>query len=185
MALPGDVATCTVTFGPYTDATGAVTLAGATATLTPVDAATGKRINLAHVATGQVIVGDKLTVTIGDDGTATVGPLPHTDNPGLSTVGFAYRVEWNLPSSKPSPGSKTFALPAANGPTADFDKLVAAPAVPGVLVPFPEVGAAFVVHGSDANRPRPDVAVPVIWFGEVQPAAMTDADVYVATVVQS
>jgi hypothetical protein len=51
--------------------------------------------------------------------------------------------------------------------------------------PAPGTGAVIVVHGNDANRARPATSLPIIWFGEVQPTAMTDADVYVATVVQN
>ncbi len=137
MALPGDLTTATITFGPYTDAAGAVALVGVKAKLFPVNPVNGKRLNLVHVATGQAVLPKDLLVTIGADGTASVGPVPHTDNAGLSTVGFAYRVEWAVTSSArtASPGHKTFAVPTASGATVDFDLLDVADAVPGVLVP--------------------------------------------------
>lgn len=144
MALPGDVTTFTLNFGPYTSATGLEALVAKGGKLFPVDPSTNERINVVHVATGQVIVPEPIAVTIAEDGTGSVGPIPHTDNAGLSPVGFAYRVEWKIPTGPrhASPGNLTFAVPTTAGATVDFDLLSEAESVPGVSVP--------VVYGHSA-----------------------------------
>jgi hypothetical protein len=135
MALPTAVSAFTLTFGPYTDAAGGPALAGARGTLTPVDPADGRPIRVLHADTGQVILPAPVSVQIGADGTATVGPLPHTDDPRLAPTGFAYLVQWRTTLGAPSPGYKVIAVPAAAGERVDFDALAVSPDVPGMHVP--------------------------------------------------
>lgn len=47
------------------------------------------------------------------------------------------------------------------------------------------IGGVLVVHGANAARARPDTTAPVIWFGTVEPTALTDGDVYIATTALS
>jgi hypothetical protein len=121
--IPVGATTFTLTFGPYTDALGvnvATTLAGK---LYPVDQTTGKRVKVVHLPSGQVILPTDIPITV-TGGSATVGPLPHTGQASLTP--FFYRVEWDVASSKPSPGNKTFAV--TSGTTVDYDLLaIAAP----------------------------------------------------------
>jgi hypothetical protein len=149
VALPGDVTTFTLRIGHtvngYTDPTGAVSLVGAKGWLFTVDPTTNRRVNVTHVATGQTLVPSNVDILLNEDGKAkaTVSPLPYTDDAKLAywdgsafRTGFAYRVEWDIPSGSRSfsPRNKTFAVPAASGATVDFDLLDVAEAVPGVLV---------------------------------------------------
>jgi hypothetical protein len=136
--IPVGVGTFTLTFGPYTDALGVAVPGTITGKLYPADPITGKRIRLTHISSGQVILPQDVPVTV-TAGTGSVGPLPHTDDPTISPVGFAYRVEWQVASSKPSPGNRTIAVPAAAGSTVDFDLLQVADAAPGVVIPAPGV----------------------------------------------
>lgn len=133
MALPDGVSTFTLTFGPYTDAAGTVVLAGVTGTLYPADA-NGRSISVVHVASGAEIMPTPVPITVLDDGTATVGPLPHTDDPNLSPVGFLYRVEWRSRYAT-NPGFRTIAVPMDAGDTVDFDLLAASTDAPGIVVP--------------------------------------------------
>ena len=114
MPLPGDVTTCTVTFGPYADATGAVAFAGMTGSIRP-------SWPVRHVASGAVIVDEPITVTIGEDGTATV-ELVHTDLSVIDPPGFTYAMTWKVRADRPSPGDKIFVLPATDDPV-DYDVL--------------------------------------------------------------
>jgi hypothetical protein len=111
MALPADVATCSVTFGPYTDATGAVLFAGMTGKLV----ASSKVVD---AATGAVIVNAPVTVTLGSDSTASV-TVPCTTQTTTVPTSWTYTVTWDAGRFKPSPGDLTFVLPAAG--TYDFD----------------------------------------------------------------
>ena len=120
-ALPGDVTTCTITFGTYADVAG-TPLATLTGRLYPVDPQNGRRVRLVNTTTGHVLLPSDIPIPI-TAGVGSIGPIPHTDNASLAPAGFAYRVEWDLPSSKPSPGNKTFLLPSTAGATVDFDLL--------------------------------------------------------------
>jgi hypothetical protein len=131
VSLPEDLSTFTLTLGPYVDVTG-VDLTGIKGKLTPIHPTTHKPLRLVHVASGDVVLPKPITVTVG----TPVGPLPHTDNPGLSMVGWLYELTWDVASNKPSPGNKRFAVPQAAGATVDFDLLDVAESVPGVLVPI-------------------------------------------------
>jgi hypothetical protein len=139
MALPGDVTTTTVTFGPYTDATGAIALVGATGKLFPVDPSTNKRVRVIDIASGQVVVPEDVKVTIASNGTASAGPIPRTGQSTLSPAGFAWRMEWDIPSGSRSvsPGNLTFVAPS--GSTTDFDLLVPAATIPAVAISQPTV----------------------------------------------
>ena len=138
MALPGDISTFTLTFGPYTNAKGDPVLSGATGTLSP-------STKLIHAATGQQILASPITVTIDAFGVASVGPLPHTDSDVLNPIGFTYQMVWNLTSYSPAtPGNLQFAVPEIAGSTVDFDLLVESPAVPGIYIPVGEINDAFV-----------------------------------------
>jgi hypothetical protein len=104
---------------------------------------TRRPVNVVHVESGFIIVPEPVAITIDEDGTGTVGPIPHTDNDTLAywdgtdwRTGFAYRVEWNIPSNEPSPQNRTIALPAALGATADYDAVDTADVLPGVVVPY-------------------------------------------------
>jgi hypothetical protein len=85
-----------------------------TGKLYPVDQVTGKRTKVVHLASGQVILPADIPITV-TGGSASVGPLPHTGQTSMTP--FFYRVEWDVASSKPSPGNKTFAVPAVSGTT--------------------------------------------------------------------
>lgn len=41
------------------------------------------------------------------------------------------------------------------------------------------ITALVVINGSNAATARPTTALPVIWFGSVQPTAFADGDVFV------
>lgn len=139
MALPAGVTTFTLQFGAYSDAQGLAALVASGGKLFAVDPSTNKRIKLTHIGTGQVIVPEDVPVTIGSDGTGSVGPIPHTGQASLSPAGYAWRVEWNIASRKPSPGNLTFVVPS--GATADFDLLVPAETVPAVAISQPTVAS--------------------------------------------
>jgi len=141
-ALPGDLTACTITFGTYADVAGTplATLAGR---LYPVDPATGRRVRLINTTTGHVLLPSDIPITI-TAGVGSIGPIPHTDNASLAPAGFAYRVEWDLPSSKPSPGNRTFLLPSSVGDTVDFDLLVDADTTIGVVIAVPAGGGGAV-----------------------------------------
>lgn len=121
------VSRCTVSFGPYTDALGAVAFAGLRGRIRPTRP-------VIEIATGAVIVPEWIDVTIGSDGTATVS-LAHTDQNGITPAGFSYEVTWGGRIGDPSPGDKEFALPVAAGATADFD-LLGPSVVDPVVVPI-------------------------------------------------
>jgi hypothetical protein len=78
-----------------------------------------------HLASGQVILPADIPITV-TGGSASVGPLPHTGQSSMTP--FFYRVEWDVASSKPSPGNKTFAV--TSGTTVDYDLLSVPEAVP-------------------------------------------------------
>lgn len=137
MPLPNDVSTFTLTGGPYPDAIGgASALAGRTGTIVPVDGTTRRPISLRHIASGTVVVPAPIPVTIGEDGTWSVGPLPHTDSPALSPVGFLYRLQWGGSVGQPSPPGRVFAVPESAGSTVDYDLLDESGTVVGVAVPI-------------------------------------------------
>jgi len=129
-ALPGDLTAATITFGTYADVAGTI-VAALTGRLYPVDPATGRRVRLVNLDTGAVLLPSDVTITI-TAGVGSVGPIPHTDNASLSPAGFAYRVDWDVPSSRPSPGDRTFLLPASAGTTVDYDLLSLPDDLPGV-----------------------------------------------------
>lgn len=139
LALPGDVSTCTITFGPYTDATGSIP-ADLVGKLHAVDPATGRRVRLVNTTNGHVLLPSDVTITI-TAGVGSVGPIPHTDNATLAPSGFAYRVEWNVPSSRPSPGNRTVLLPSSAGDTVDYDLLIDADTTIGVVIAAPPIPA--------------------------------------------
>lgn len=128
MALPEDVTTCLLDFGPYTDASGEPVMVGVTGKIRPSVPL------IRHVASGSVVINHPIPVTIDSFGSASV-VLVHTDLAALSPQGFTYTVEWDVASRKPSPGNKRFALPAAVGANQDFDQLEQSEDVPGVHVP--------------------------------------------------
>jgi hypothetical protein len=132
--IPVGATTFTLTFGPYTDALGVATADSLTGKLYPADPVTGRRVRLTHIPSGQVILPEDVPIVL-TGGVGSIGPLPHTDNPSISPVGFAYRVEWEIASSAPSPGNRVVAVPSAAGSTVDFDLLQSSPAVPSVVVP--------------------------------------------------
>jgi hypothetical protein len=146
--LPADVTVCTLTFGPYTDALGAVEYAGLTADLVP-------SVEVPHAVTGATVVREPVTVTLDGDGAGSI-VLPHTDQEALER-GFVYLLRWKAPGNA-HPGHKAFAMPAAVGGTASFDRLVASPAVAGVHVPVVpgEDGASAyevaVAHGFEGDE---------------------------------
>lgn len=128
MALPGDVTTATLTFGPYTDASGEPVLVGATGKIKPSVSP------IRHAASGSVVIDSPILVVIDAFGVASV-ELAHTDQAVLSPVGFTYTIVWDVASRKPSPGNKHFTLPASAGSEVDFDLLAPSPEVEGVVIP--------------------------------------------------
>lgn len=128
MALPGDVTTFDLTFGPYTDASGEPTFAGVTGKIRPSVSP------IRHTASGAAVIDAPVPVVIDAFGSASV-TLAHTDQAVLNPVGFTYSVVWDLASRKPSPGNKQFAVPASAGDTVDFDLLAPSPEFEGVVVP--------------------------------------------------
>lgn len=145
-ALPGDVTTCSITFGTYTDAAGNP-LASLTGRLFPVDPGTGRRVRLVNSTTGHVFLPSDVPITI-TAGVGTVGPIPHTDNTSLSPTGFAYRIEWDVASSRPSPGNRNVLLPSAAGPAIDYDLLIDADTVTGADVAQPAVTSVAGLTGA-------------------------------------
>lgn len=139
MALPSSLSTCSLQFGAYADLTGAVAFAGLKGTLTVSPP-------LLDVGTGDLI-SQPIVFAISGSGTATVGPIPHTDDPAL-TPGSLYTVQWQVASYKPSPGNLTFALPRSLGSVVDFDLLtytqVTPPSSSVAVVGSALVGAATV-----------------------------------------
>jgi hypothetical protein len=69
------------------------------------------------------VVQAPVTVTIGQDGTFTVGPLPCTDDPSL-TPGGTYTLTWRVSRFAACPHderSRTLVLPSSAGSSVDFD----------------------------------------------------------------
>lgn len=149
MALPGDLTTFTLTFGPYTDAKGDPVLANVTGTLRP-------STKLLHPATGRQILESPIKVSIDAFGVASVGPLPHTDNAALAPTGFTYQMVWDLGSSAPSPGNKQFAVPAASGIDIDFDLLTPTTTTTGVDVVLPSVISVAGLSGAPTAQQLTD-----------------------------
>ena len=147
MPLPGDVTTFTLTMGAYTDGQGTAALVGATGKLYPVDPSTNRRVKVLHPASGAVIVPADIPVTVLGDGTATVAGIPHTGQASLSPSGWAWRMEWSLPTNNPShPGNKTFVVPS--GVSVDFDQLAVAETVPAVAISLPNVTSVAGLTGA-------------------------------------
>jgi hypothetical protein len=144
VALPGDVSTFALRFGPYTDAAGKPVFVGLRGTVRPSSP-------VLHLSTGAVIADAPIPFEIGADGSAVVSGLAHTDLAALAPVGFAYLVEWTASSLAKTPGDRRVAVPAAAGATVDFDLLAPSPA-PGVLVP--------VVAGPAGPQGEPGPAGP-------------------------
>jgi hypothetical protein len=130
--IPEDVATVTLTFGPYGNVIGEIKLTGITGRIYPVDSRTHRPIRLVHPESGAVMISDPIPLVIGDDGTASVGPIPRTQNPTLFPAGFLYRVVWDDPRLR----SAVIALPQDEKTSEDYDQLVPAPSSPAVIVPI-------------------------------------------------
>jgi hypothetical protein len=151
VSLPAGLSTFTLNFGGpngYIDALGDLTLVGATGKLSAVDPSSRQRINLLHDPTGQPILDDRVLIVVGEDGKASVGPIPHTGQPGVSPTGWAYRVEWDLAAGLPSPGNLTFVVPS--GSSVNFDSLVPAATVPTVAISLPNVTSVAGLVGAVA-----------------------------------
>jgi hypothetical protein len=189
VALPGDVSTCTVTFGPYLDATGIPQFVGMTGTITPSWPVT-------DLSSGAVLTDAAVTVTIDSTGSASV-TVPHTDQATLYPPNFTYSAAWTRGRHSATPSVRKFALPVSAGNSADFDRMTQAITAAGASVFLPIVvsvnghtgavkdsdlgiGAAFVIHGTNASAPRPATTLPVIWYGTVNPIHADDAlDVWI------
>ena len=141
--IPVGATTFTLTFGPYTNALGVNVPDSFTGKLFPVSQSTGKPIRVVHLSSGQVILPAAIPITV-TGGSASVGPLPHTGQASLTP--FFYRVEWDVASSKPSPGNKTFAVAA--GTTVDYDLVSVPEAVPEVFTSDAAVAALLNDTGS-------------------------------------
>jgi len=184
-ALPGDITTCTIDFGTYADVAGTplATLAGR---LYPVDPHNGRRVRLVNTTTGHVLLPSDIPITI-TAGVGSVGPIPHTDNASLAPAGFAYRVEWDLPSSKPSPGNRTFLLPASVGDTVDYDlliepdKLSGGLSFPGVYSINGQTGDAILDAADVGAQPAGDYATTSALTGGLAAKADTADLAAVAT----
>lgn len=114
------VSTFTLSFGPYQDIAGTPLCVGARGRLVAVDGA-GRLLTLSHPATGTVLLPEPVPISIDTSGAAVVAGLPFTDSAGLRPVGFLYRVQWDIPVGRPSPPTKTFAVPTSDGATVDYD----------------------------------------------------------------
>lgn len=146
MPLPVGVTTTTITFGPYTQAQGLADLVEAGGKLFPVDPSTNRAVRLVDIASGAVITSTPVQITVDEDGTASVAGIPHTGQATLSPTGWAWRVEWNIASRKPSPGNRTFVVDS--GATADFDLLVPAATIPAVAISQPTVASVAGLTGA-------------------------------------
>lgn len=136
MPLPAGLPTSTLTFGPYPDVAGGEALVGLKGTIRPVDPQTRRPVRLVHVATGAVVIPEPVEITIGEDTTAQVGPLPRQGTGQLSPDNFLLEVKWRPAASYfPSPEEKTVALPADSAAVVDFDRLGIAQVEPAVYVP--------------------------------------------------
>lgn len=80
---------------------------------------------LVHVATGAVVQ-QSWTVTIAADGTGSLSGLPYNDDPAFAPTGSTYSLQWQVLSYKPTPGNKTFTVPATAGATVDYDLIAQA-----------------------------------------------------------
>lgn len=130
MSLPADISTCALTFGPYTDATGAPLFAGMVGLLTPSTAVLDR-------ATGAVISAVPVKVTLDATGSATV-VLPTTSQTTTSPPSWTYAMAWQVSRFDYSPGNKTFVLPSTG--TVDYDALVLSASgvyAPGSPAPTP------------------------------------------------
>ena len=67
------------------------------------------------------MIDSPVTVTIGSDGTATLGPLACNDDPSLFPQGTTYTLQWQEKSYLPCPGNKTFTLSTADASVIDYD----------------------------------------------------------------
>lgn len=169
MPLPDGLATFILTGGAFTDATGAVALAGVQGTLVPVDGA-GRPTPVLHPATGKLIVPAAVPITVGGDGTWSLSPLPYTDDPAFAAP-FRYSVTWNVSSvTGASPLNKIIEVPTGSGSVIDYDLLgsatgsvvtpVALPIVTSVnghtgavTLVESDVGLGNVDNTSDASKP--------------------------------
>jgi hypothetical protein len=112
--------------------------------------------------------------------------LVATDSPGITPTGWTWNVSYRLnpvAGQGVSRGSFSFALPS--GSTVDLTTVAPVSASGGAAIiqgPQGPPGSAYplVIHGTDANFPRPSVSTPVIWFGTVEPVNADDTrDVWV------
>jgi hypothetical protein len=114
------VSTFTLAFGPYRDVAGTALCVGASGRLVAVDGE-GKLLTLSHPATGTVLLPAPVPISIDTSGGAVLAGLPFTDSAALRPVGFLYRVQWDIPVGRPTPPTKTFAVPTSAGATVDYD----------------------------------------------------------------
>lgn len=105
VALPDDVSTFTLRTRPHFDALGGLAFIGMNGTLRP-----SRELRLPDP--DGTLVELPVTVTVGEDGAAVIGPIPHTDQFG----GFTYSLRWPVPPHAPSPGDVLrFAVPSSAG----------------------------------------------------------------------
>jgi hypothetical protein len=116
--LLAGLTTTVLTGGAYSDLLGNVAFAGMVGDLTVSEP-------LNDALNGGVVQAP-VTVTIGTDGTFTIGPLPCTDDPSL-TPGGTYTLTWRVSRFAQCPHgerSRTFVLPSSAGLLVDFDLMV-------------------------------------------------------------
>ena len=115
MTLLAGLTTASVTGGAYSDLLGNVAFAGMVGVLSVSEP-------LTDALTGGVIEAP-VTITIAQDGTFTVGPLPCTDDPNL-TPGGTYTLSWQVGRFADCPHGRrdtTFVLPTSAAGSVDFD----------------------------------------------------------------
>jgi len=100
-----------------------------------------------------------------------------TDSPGITPIGWTWTVSYRLNGGL-NRGSFAFSLPA--GETVDLTQVAPVTTSGGTPIiqgPKGDPGSAYpmVIHGTNPNVARPDVDVPVVWYGSVDPVNADDA----------
>jgi hypothetical protein len=133
VALPDDVSTVVLVAGPHVDAAGAPLRAGARVTLRPVTG-TGRPLHLVHLETGTEVLPAPVAAVADASGVAELPPVPHTDDPALRPLGFAYEVI--VEDGGAVVARRRVAVPRDAGPRVVLGRLLGSVDAPGVYVPL-------------------------------------------------